>query len=344
MSPGFLKYNSLLVNAKDYMSIIFGLSLYALGFTACILPHEVVIGGMAGVSTLVYFGTNGLIPVAVSSYALNLVLLAIAYKIVGRTFVLRTIFGVTVVALAIGVCEGFFMGLGHPLIPDRTVSLVLGAILCGVGVGTCFIHNGSSGGTDIVAACVSKVSNASIGRIMIYTDMLIVSMSIFLPFSGTVEERIEARIPTIVYGIMVTFIVSFITDQIINTNRQATQFFIFSPKWKEIADSILSDAHRGVTVLDGQGWYTKRDVKLLMVYCRKIESVTIFRIIKGIDEDAFVTQGAVNGVYGQGFDKVKIKMKKNESRTHRTDSRLHTALPAASDSTTAKVRRSNSEE
>jgi uncharacterized membrane-anchored protein YitT (DUF2179 family) len=334
------KYNSLLVNAKDYMSIIFGLSLYALGFTACILPHEVVIGGMAGVSTLVYFGTNGLIPVAVSTYALNLMLLAIAYKIVGRTFVLRTIFGVTVVALAIGVCEGFFMGLGHPLIPDRTVSLVLGAILCGVGVGTCFIHNGSSGGTDIVAACVSKVSNASIGRIMIYTDMLIVSCSIFLPFDGTVEQRIETRIPTIVYGIMVTFIVSFITDQIINTNRQATQFFIFSPKWEEIADRILSEAHRGVTVLDGQGWYTKREVKLLMVYCRKIESVTIFRIVKSIDEDAFVTQGAVNGVYGQGFDKVKIKMKK----THRTDSRIHMALPAEGENPKANVRRSNSEE
>lgn len=334
------KYNSLLVNAKDYMSIIFGLSLYALGFTACILPHEVVIGGMAGVSTLVYFGTNGLIPVAVSTYALNLMLLAIAYKIVGRTFVLRTIFGVTVVALAIGVCEGFFMGLGHPLIPDRTVSLVLGAILCGVGVGTCFIHNGSSGGTDIVAACVSKVSNASIGRIMIYTDMLIVSCSIFLPFDGTVEQRIETRIPTIVYGIMVTFIVSFITDQIINTNRQATQFFIFSPKWEEIADRILSEAHRGVTVLDGQGWYTKREVKLLMVYCRKIESVTIFRIVKSIDEDAFVTQGAVNGVYGQGFDKVKIKMKK----THRTDSRIHMALPVEGENSKAHVRRSNSEE
>lgn len=340
MTQHIYKYNSLLVNAKDYMSIIFGLSLYALGFTACILPHEVVIGGMAGVSTLVYFGTNGLIPVAVSTYALNLMLLAIAYKIVGRTFVLRTIFGVTVVALAIGVCEGFFMGLGHPLIPDRTVSLVLGAILCGVGVGTCFIHNGSSGGTDIVAACVSKVSNASIGRIMIYTDMLIVSCSIFLPFDGTVEQRVETRIPTIVYGIMVTFIVSFITDQIINTNRQATQFFIFSPKWEEIADRILSEAHRGVTVLDGQGWYTKREVKLLMVYCRKIESVTIFRIVKSIDEDAFVTQGAVNGVYGQGFDKVKIKMKK----THRTDSRIHMALPADDENPKAHVRRSNSEE
>lgn len=320
MSIKTQKYNSLLVNAKDYVIIVLGLAIYALGFTSCILPHEVVIGGMSGVSTLIYFGTNGLIPVAVTGYVLNLVLLAIAYKIVGRTFVLRTVFGVTVVAIGIGIGESIFMSLGHPLIPDRTVSLVLGAILCGVGIGTVFIHNGSSGGTDIVAACVSKVSNASIGRIMIYTDMIIVSCSIFLPFDGTVEQRIEARIPTIVYGIMVTFIVSFITDQIINTNRQATQFFIFSRKWKEIADKILNEAHRGVTIMDGQGWYTKQDVKILMVYCRKIESVTIFRIIKSIDEDAFVTQGAVNGVYGQGFDKVKIKMKK----THKNDSRIHT--------------------
>lgn len=342
MSISSNKYNSLLVNAKDYIIIVFALMLYALGFTACILPHEVVIGGMSGVSTLIYFGSNGIIPVAVSSYTLNLVLLAIAYKIVGRKFVMRTIFGVTVVALAIGIGESYFMSLGHPLIPDRTVSLVLGAILCGVGIGTCFVHNGSSGGTDIVAACVSKVSNASIGRIMIYTDMLIVSCSIFLPFDGSFQERIEARIPTIVYGIMVTFIVSFITDQIINTNRQATQFFIFSSKWQEIADRILEEAHRGVTVFEGKGWYTKHDVKILLVYCRKIESVTIFRIVKSIDEDAFVTQGAVNGVYGQGFDKVKIKMKK----THRNDSRIHTAVTGdVSESLPkAQIRRSNSEE
>lgn len=339
------RYNSLLVNAKDYVMIIFGLMLYAVGFTACILPWEVVIGGMAGVSTLIYYGTGGMIPVAVSSYVCNLILLAIAYKIVGRTFVLRTIFGVTVVALAIGVCEGFFMRLGHPIIPDRTVSLVLGAILCGVGIGTCFIHNGSSGGTDIVAACVSKVSNASIGRTMIYTDMIIVSLSIFLPFSGTIEQRIEARIPTIVYGIMVTFIVSFITDQIINSNRQATQFFIFSPKWREIADRILSEAHRGVTVIDGQGWYTKNGVKMLLVYCRKIESVTIFRIVKSIDAHAFITQGAVNGVYGQGFDEMKIKMKKHHEQQHSQDKGSHTAgsLPQ-NPNEMQKVRRTNAEE
>lgn len=333
------KYNSLLVNAKDYIFIIFGLALYALGFTSCILPYEVVIGGVAGVSTLIYFATNQMIPVALSGYAVNLILLAIAYRIVGKTFVMRTIFGVTVAAIWIGALEGYFMSLGHPLIPDRTVSLVLGAILCGLGVGTCFIHNGSTGGTDIVAACVSKVSNASIGRIMIYTDMLIVSCSIFLPFAGDFEARIEARVPTIVYGIMVTFIIAFVTDHVINGNRQATQFFIFSNKWEQIADHILREAHRGVTVLDGEGWYTKRGVKILMVYCRKIESVTIFRIVKSVDEDAFITQGAVNGVYGQGFDKVKVKLRKSP----RTDSRLHTPIPEGG-TPADQVRRANPEE
>ncbi|MDD6228572.1 MAG: YitT family protein [Bacteroidales bacterium] len=312
MSNRLSKYNSMLVNSKDYLMIILGLLCYSLGFSAFILPHKVVIGGLAGVGTLVYFATDGFIPVAVTQFVCNLLLLACAYKLVGRQFVLRTLFGVIVVALGIGSTEGFFMGLGHPLVPDRVVSIVLGGILCGVGVGTSFIHNGSSGGTDIVAAMVSKFSNVSVGRTMIYVDFFIVSLSILLPFEGTWGERIEARVPTIVYGITVTFVVSYVCDQIINGNRRATQFYIFSPKWREIADKILSEANRGCTIIDGQGWFTKHDVKIVMVYCRKIESVTIFRIIKSIDNDAFVSQGNVNGVYGKGFDHVKIKMKKAE--------------------------------
>lgn len=324
---------------KDYVMIIAGLLLYAFGFCAFILPHEVVIGGLSGVGTLVYFATKGLIPVAVTSYTCNLILLAMAYKIVGKTFVTRTIFGATAIALGIGVFEKIFMGIGHPLVPDTAVSVALGAIMCGMGIGTAFIHNGSTGGTDIVAAMVAKKSNVSIGRAMVFTDVIVVSSSILLPFSGTFEERIEARIPVMVYGLMVTFIVSYCTDLVINSNRQATQFFIFSPKWKEIADCINKDAHRGVTVINGQGWYSKAEVKILMVSCRKIESVTIFRIIKSIDENAFVTQGAVNGVYGKGFDSVKIKMKKQ--KTH--DSRTHSNDPVER-SATQMVRRSNREE
>lgn len=302
---------NLFTNMKDYLFIILGLFLYGFGFTAFILPHEIVIGGLSGVGTLVYFATNGFIPVAVTQYACNLLLLGFAFKIVGKTFVWRTIFGATVISLAIGIFEAIFMRLNHPLIPDMSMSAILGAILCGIGVGLCFVHNGSSGGTDIVAAMVSKVSNVSIGRTMIFCDMLIVTLSIFLPFDGDFQQRIEVKVPLIVYGWVVTFIVAYMTDMVINTNRQATQFIIFSSKWSEIADKINQEAHRGVTVLDGEGWYTKRSVKVLMVWCRKIESVTIFRIVKSIDDNAFITQANVNGVYGQGFDTMKIKMKKS---------------------------------
>lgn len=302
------RYDSLMHSAKDYFLIILGLVVYALGFTAFILPHEVVIGGVAGIGTLVYFATGGLIPVAVTQYVVNLLLLVLAFKVVGRTFVLRTIFGATIISLSIGVLEGFFMSR-PPLIPDISMSVILGAIVCGVGVGTIFIHNGSSGGTDIVAAMVSKVSNVSIGRTMIFVDMTIVLLSILLPFNGGIEERIQARVPIIVYGWVVTFIIAYLTDMIINTNRQATQFFIFSTKWEEIADTINRQAHRGVTVIDGEGWYTKRKVKVLMVWCRKIESVTIFRIVKSIDENAFITQTNTNGVFGKGFDRLKVKVK-----------------------------------
>ena len=303
------RYDSLMTNAKDYVLIIVGLVLYSLGFTAFILPHAVVIGGVAGVGTLVYFATDGLIPVAVTQYATNLLLLAMAFKIVGKTFVLRTIFGATVVSLAIGVFEGYFMS--HPvLIPDISMSVILGAIICGVGVGTIFIHNGSSGGTDIVAAMVSKVSNVSIGRTMIFCDMSIVALSVFLPFDGDFEARIQARVPTIVYGWVVTFVIAYVTDMIINTNRQATQFIIISQKWSKIADAVNQVAHRGVTVVDGMGWYSKQDVKVLMVWCRKIESVTIFRIVKSIDENAFISKTNANGVYGKGFDVMKVKIKK----------------------------------
>lgn len=307
------KPNSLMTNLQDYVLIVFGLLLYSVGFTAFILPHEIVIGGLSGVGTLVYFATHGFIPVAVTQYACNLLLLGFAFKIVGRTFVTRTIFGATVISLFIGVFESFFMGLGHPIIQDITMSAILGAILCGMGVGTVFIHNGSSGGTDIVAAMVSKLSNVSIGRTMIVTDMLIVSCSFFLPFDGNLQERLEARVPLIVYGWVVTFIIAYCTDMIINTNRQATQFVIFSPRWEEIADRVNKEARRGVTVMDGLGWYSKKEVKILMVWCRKIESVTIFRIVKSIDPEAFITQANVNGVYGKGFDTMKVKIKQKKA-------------------------------
>ncbi|MBD5180965.1 MAG: YitT family protein [Bacteroidales bacterium] len=302
-------YNSLMTNAKDYVMIIVGLALYAIGFCAFILPYHIVIGGMAGLGTLVYFATNGLIPVAVTMYGVNIMLLIAGGRMLGKAFTLRTIFGATGLSLFIGVIESYFLSR-PPLIHDPAMSIVLGGILMGLGIGTIYIHNGTSGGSDIVAAMVAKVSNVSVGRTLMLVDMSIVALTFFLPFDGTMEQRIQESVQRIIYGWVIIYIYSYITDLLINTNRQATQFIIFSPRWKEIADCINREANRGVTVVDGQGWYSKHEVKILMVWCRKIESVTIFRIIKSVDPDAFITQSAVNGVYGKGFDQMKVKMKK----------------------------------
>lgn len=308
---GGKNYKNLLIGSKDYIMIVFGLLLFAVGFTAFILPHKIVMGGLSGIGTLVYFATDGVISVAITQYACNLVLLLMAYRVVGKTFVARTIFGATVMSLAIGIFENIFMGLGHPIIEDISMSAILGAILCGLGIGIVFIHNGSSGGTDIIAALVSKVSNVSIGRTMMLTDFIIVSSSIFLPFEGTFTERLSVRVPLIVYGLVVTYILAYMTDMVINSNRQATQFIIFSTKWAEIAERVNKEAHRGVTVMDGMGWYSKQEVKVLMIWCRKIESVNIFRIVKAMDDNAFISQADVNGVYGKGFDTKRVKMKNN---------------------------------
>lgn len=300
----------------DYTMIILGIILYAFGFCAFILPHKIVIGGLSGVGTLVYFATDTLIPVAVTQYVANLILLAFAFRIVGKTFVIRTIFGATVISVAIGIGENFFMSLGHPIIEDISMSAILGGICCGLGVGTVLIHNGSTGGTDIVASMVNKLSNVSIGRAMVITDFVIVSSSILLPYDGTFGQRLEARIPIIVYGYVITFLCSYFADMIVVGNRQAVQFIIFSHHWQTIADAINNDAKRGVTVLDGEGWYSKKPVKILMVWCRKIEAPGIMRLVKGIDDDAFITQGAVNGVFGKGFDMYKVKIKSKKNTTH----------------------------
>lgn len=287
--------NSIWLSTRDYVIIVLGLLIYAFGFCAFVLPEKVVIGGLVGLGSIVYFLTG--IPVAITSYGCNLALLAIAYKVVGKQFVIRTIFGATVINLFIGIMQPMFP---EPLIAQQTfMNIIIGAMMCGVGIGLAFTHNGSTGGTDIIAAMVSKHSNVSIGRMMIYCDFIIISSS-FLIFH---------QIDNVVYGLVVTFLASFMADQIINTTRQAVQFTIISSHWEKIADAINNEARRGCTVLEGMGWYSKHPVKVLLVMCRKIESVTIFRIVKSIDKDAFITQANVNGVYGQGFDMVKLKMK-----------------------------------
>lgn len=283
------------MSSRDYIMITLAVLIYGFGFSAFILPEKVVIGGVTGLGTIVYFLTDNPYSIGITQYAINLVLLAIAWKIVGHSFVYRTLYGATAISIVVTFMPPLFDG---PLVPDQPFMCVcIGSVLSGLALGIVFIHNGSTGGTDIVGAIVAKKTNVSVGRTMLYVDFAIISSS-YLFFHN---------ITTVVYGFIVLFILTYMVDLMINTNRQAVQFIIISKHWEKIATAVNKYGRRGVTVLDGMGWYTKQHLKILLIVSRKSESVTIFRIVKDVDSDAFITQGNVNGVYGQGFDRIKLK-------------------------------------
>ncbi|MDE7154745.1 MAG: YitT family protein, partial [Muribaculaceae bacterium] len=176
--------------AKDYFFIVLGIFMYGFGFSAFIAPEGVVIGGMAGFGQDIYYLTLRLfgwgVPVAITMYAANATLLLIAFRVVGRQFVIRTIFGATMMSLAIGILQPLFpVALLHG---QKFLSILIGSLFCGVGIGLAFIHNGSTAGVDIIAAMIAKRSNVSIGRTMQFVDFCIVSSSLLIKPDATIEN------------------------------------------------------------------------------------------------------------------------------------------------------------
>ena len=209
---------------------------------------------------------------------------------------LRTIVGVTVMSIFIDALRPIFMN--NPIITageDKFMHVLIGGMLGGAGLGIVFSHNGSTGGTDILVALLGKYTRMSFGRAMQMIDMCIIASSYFL-FHST---------ETIVYGLCFTFVAAYVCDYIINGTRQTVQFLIISKKYDEIANIVNERMHRGVTVLSGTGWFKKSDVKILIILTRKYESQEVFNTIKRIDPNAMVSQSFCQGVFGEGFDKIK---------------------------------------
>jgi uncharacterized membrane-anchored protein YitT (DUF2179 family) len=183
----------------------------------------------------------------------------------------------------------------EPIVNDAFLSVVLAGIFGGVGLGIVFNQGGSTGGTDIIAMIVAKYRNISLGRTIMYCDVIIIASSFLIIKS--VEKM--------VYGYVLMAVVSFALDAFLTGAKQSVQMFIFSKKYEEIADYINHGAKRGLTVFDGTGWYTKQEVKVIMTVIKKREAPGVFRKIKEIDSDAFISQSSVMGVFGEGFDKLK---------------------------------------
>ncbi len=276
---------------KDYVMIFIGLICYALGLTGFLLPNKIVTGGLAGITVLIKSATD--IPLWVSYITINAILLIIAWRIVGKNFVVKTVLSVAALTILLRYGETY---ITEPIIhADPLLSSIIGAIFCGAGLGLVYSVNGSTGGTDIIGAVVTKYRHVSMGRVLLLVDILIVSSSFFLFQS---MEKIAI-------GLIVMAVMYYAVDVAISGMRQSVQFFIFTNKYEEVADHINSEIKRGCTIIDGMGWYSKNSQKIIIVMARKTESTSIFRLVKSIDQNAFVTQANVVGVYGKGFDVLK---------------------------------------
>lgn len=279
---------------RDYLTIAFGMILYGVGWTVFLLPNDIMTGGVPGIASLVYFATG--FPVQYTYFAINFFLLLLSLKILGLKFSIKTIFAVFVLTLFLSLIQKVTAGIA--LLHDQPfMACVLGASFCGSGIGIAFSANGSTGGTDIIAAIINKYHDVTLGRVILICDMLVITSSYFVLKDW---EKV-------VYGFVTLYVCSFVLDQIVNSARRSVQFFIISKNYEEIGRRINKDLHRGVTVIDGTGLYTGFAVKMMFVLAKKRESTTIFRLIKDIDPNAFISQSAVIGVYGEGFDHLKVK-------------------------------------
>ena len=275
---------------QDYVIIVFGLFLYAFGVTAFLIPLKIIGGGITGVATVLYFTTG--IETGYTYFIINVFLILAAIKILGTSFGVKTIFSMTVMSVMLNVLQSVFT---KPLINDMFLSAILGGILGGAGLGIVFNRGGSTGGTDIIAMIINKYRNVSPGRIIMYCDVIIIASSFF------VLKSVEGM----VYGYVSMWVVSYTVDSVLNGAKQSVQMFIFSDRYNDIADFIAHEAKRGLTVFDGTGWYTRKNVKMIMTVVRKREASPIYKQIKQIDPDAFISQNSVMGVFGKGFDQIK---------------------------------------
>lgn len=278
---------------KDYATITVGLAIYALGLIGFIKPGGIVTGGLTGIALLVEYATNGGIPLQYTYFLTNCALLLVALKLLGLKFMIKTIFGVFVLTGLLTLCQTY---ITEPIVKDEPLlSGVIGAMLCGTGIGLVFSSNGSTGGTDIVVAVINKYKNIAFGRGMLLCDFVIISCSYFLFYDYQ----------KIVYALIVMGVMTYCIDMVINGFRQSVQIMIFSEKYDIIADAINRELRRGCTVLDSMGWYTKKPSKVIIVLAKRTEAIEMFRLIKSIDEKAFISQSTVRGVYGEGFDKIR---------------------------------------
>lgn len=283
----------------EYLWMVFGMFIYSFGWLACIMPANTLGGGAAGLSLLVYHLTG--LPIGMLTLAVNGILLAVGGAIVGWNFGMKTIFCIVMLSVSMTVLQPLLGAVTPPgetlfalnPVSDRILLVILGGIIAGIGIAVCFRQGGSTGGTDIIAMIVNNYKTISYGRIVITVDSAIILSSLFVGDMG---------VDSVIYGFVVTAVLGYTVDVIQAGNQQSSQIFVFTRHYEAMADEIISTTRHSATILDGMGWYSKEDVKVVVVVCRKRETSQMLKMVRSVDPDAFISVGSVMGVYGKGFE------------------------------------------
>ena len=305
----------LMRETRDYFNITLGLMLYTFGFTVFLLPYEIVTGGIAGIGAIIFYATK--FPVQWTFFIINAVLIVAALKELGLKFLAKTIYATIAVTIMLDLAQkivempdGTFyklMGEGNDF-----MSLIIGCMLTGTALAIVFLSNGSTGGTDIIAAVVNKYYNVSLGKGLIMVDLVIIGSCLAVDSFGPFPVRCQK----VVFGLCTMFIECNMLDFVMSWQRQSVQFMIFSKHHQEIANAIAKQTDHTMTILDGHGWFSGHPMKVICLMAKKRESPIIFRIIKSIDPKAFVSQSSVQGVFGEGFDPIKVNVKKKKEKNN----------------------------
>ncbi len=310
---------------KEWVLVTVGILIYVLGWSLFLIPHNLIGGGVSGISSMVQYATG--IPMGYTYFVINAILLVAALVILGMGFGAKTIYAIILASVALRIMPDMIPGTivnTLALQNGKLMSVLMGGLLAGIGIGMSISNGGSTGGTDIIALIYTKYRNVSPGKVILVLDFFIICCSLIVPSyvndldPATGEALLGGdgkplqhlmpfadKVTTVVYGLIMVTVTSRVLDMYISGSQQSVQLFILSAKFDEIADSITKDLHRGVTVLDGEGWFTKKPMKVLMVITRKTDLNLLLRYIKQIDSNAFLSVSSVNGVYGKGFDTIK---------------------------------------
>ncbi|MBP5374066.1 MAG: YitT family protein [Bacteroidales bacterium] len=318
---------SALTHIKEWLMVTLGILMYTTGWSIFLIPNNLVGGGVSGISSIIQYATQGAVQMGYSYFVINAILIVLSLIILGMGFGAKTIYAIVLASVSLR----FLPGVIPPEIINtlslqngKLMSVLMGGLMAGLGIGMSISNGGSTGGTDIIALIYTKYHNVSPGRVILLLDFVIIVSSLLIPSyvqdldPATGLPLVDAdgkplthlmpfadKITTVVYGLILVTVNSYVLDMYISGSRQSVQLFILSKEYEKLADVITQDLHRGVTVLDGHGWYTKQESKVLIVVARKADLNLLLRCIKQIDPHAFLSVSSVNGVYGKGFETIK---------------------------------------